>query len=233
MSESQQNFTIKEWSEEDRPREKLLLKGKEALSDAELLAVLIGSGNRTESAVDLCKRILKDNNHKLNSLAKLSIADLINNYKGIGEAKAIAIQASLELGRRRRVEEALITPKITSSVSAFEILNPLIGDLNHEEFWVLFLNNSNYVIGKYKASSGGMTGTIVDTRLIYKKALEASAVSLIIAHNHPSGVLRPSDPDIKITKKIKSAGETLDIKVLDHLIITQQAYFSFADEGLL
>lgn len=233
MSESQQNFTIKEWSEEDRPREKLLLKGKEALSDAELLAILIGSGSRAESAVDLCKRILKDNDQKLNSLAKLSIADLINHYKGIGEAKAISIQASLELGRRRRMEEALFKPKITTSQSAFEIFNPLIGDLNHEEFWVLFLNNSNYVIGKYKTSSGGMTGTVVDTRLIYKRALEVSAVSLIIAHNHPSGVLQPSEPDIRITKKIKSAGETLDIKVLDHLIITQHAYFSFADEGLL
>lgn len=233
MSESQQNFTIKEWSEEDRPREKLLLKGRESLSDAELLAILIGSGSRAESAVDLCKRILKDNHHKLNSLAKLSIADLIKNYKGIGEAKAISIQASLELGRRRRMEEALITPKITSSSTVFEIFNPLIGDLNHEEFWVLFLNNSNHVLAKYKASSGGMTGTVVDVRLIFKKALEVGAIGLILAHNHPSGALRPSDPDIRITKRIKSGGETLDIKVLDHVIVTQQAYYSFADDGLL
>ncbi len=233
MSESQQNFTIKEWSEEDRPREKLLLKGKESLSDAELLAILIGSGSRSESAVDLCRRILKDNHQKLNALAKLSIADLIRNYKGIGEAKAISIQASLELGRRRRMEEALVTPKITSSSSVYEIFHPLTGDLNHEEFWVLFLNNSNLVLGKYKTSSGGMTGTVVDIRLIYKKALEVGAVGIVLAHNHPSGTLRPSDADLSITKRIKAAGETLDIKVLDHLIVTQHAYYSFADEGML
>ena len=232
MSESINKFTIREWSEDDRPREKLLSKGKASLSDAELLAILIGSGSRDESAVDLCKRILKDNSHKLNRLAKLSISDLMQ-YKGIGEAKAISIQAALEIGRRRRLEEALVTPKVTTSRSAYEILQPLLGDLNHEEFWVLMLSNSNHVLQKQQLSIGGMTGTVVDIRILFKKALEANAVAIVIGHNHPSGVLRPSKADETLTKRIKEAGDFLNINLLDHLIVTQQGYLSFADEGLL
>ncbi len=226
------SHSIKAWAESDRPREKLMLKGKAALSDAELIAILIGSGNRTESAVELSKRILAESSHKLNELGRLSVNRLMK-FKGIGEAKAISIVAALELGRRRRGEEALQRSKITSSQSAFEILQPIIADLNHEEFWILYLNNSNKVIRKQQLSKGGITGTLVDVRLTYKMALEIGATSVILAHNHPSGTLKPSLPDKKLTHKLKIAGESLDIKVLDHLIITQNAYFSFADEGIL
>jgi len=225
-------FPISDWSEDDRPREKLMLKGIDALSDAELIAILIGSGSRNESAVDLSKRILASVD-SLNSLAKLSLSQLMN-FKGIGEAKAIAIIAASELGRRRRSEDAAeFVKKITSSKSVFEIMQPIIGELPHEEFWVLFLNNSNKVISKVQLSKGGMTGTIVDTRMIFGFAFETKATGLILCHNHPSGNLQPSNADIEITKKIKIAGELLDVKVLDHLIITETNYYSFVDEGIL
>lgn len=227
------SFSIKSWAEGDRPREKLMLKGKAALSDAELLAILIGSGNREESAVELAQRILSDSKNKLNELGRISVNHLIKNYKGIGEAKAVSIVAALELGRRRRGEEALKRKKITSSKTVFEVLQPVIGDLNHEEFWILYLNNSNKILQKRRLSKGGITGTLVDVRLTYRNALEIGATSLILAHNHPSGTLKPSQPDINLTKKLKNAGESLDIKVLDHLIITQNSYFSFVDEGIL
>lgn len=230
--EEKTSFSIKFWAEDDRPREKLMLKGKAALSDAELLAILIRSGSRDKTAVELAKEILADSDHKLNELGRLSIGQL-TNYKGIGEAKAITIIAALELGRRRRSEEALTRDKITSSQSVYEIMQPIIGDLNHEEFWILYLNNSNKVLRKMQLSKGGITGTLVDVRLTYKNALELGATSVILAHNHPSGTLKPSQPDINLTKKLKTAGKSLDIKVLDHLIITQNAYFSFADEGIL
>jgi len=226
------NFSIKDWSEEDRPREKLNSKGKVSLSDSELLAILIGSGNRNESAVALCKRILASVNNNLNALGKLSVSQL-QEFKGIGEAKAISIVAALELGRRRRVGEKLIFNKITSSKSVFEVMQPILGDLQHEEFWVLFLNNSNTVLSKQQLSKGGITGTLVDVRLLMKKALENGSVALIVCHNHPSGTLKISESDKKITDKIKNAGKALDIKLLDHLIITEQAYVSFADEELL
>ncbi|GGE37654.1 RadC family protein [Psychroflexus planctonicus] len=232
MSASSEYFSIKNWSESDRPREKLLLKGKENLSDAELLAILIGSGSRNESAVSLCKRILKDNEHKINQLAKLDVKQLMQ-YKGIGEAKAISIVAALELGRRRRGEEALQRPKIKSSATVFEVMQPLIGDLPHEEFWVLLLNNSNKIIHKFALSKGGITGTLVDLRLLFKNALAFGCVSLILAHNHPSGNLNPSASDIKLTKQIKEGSLTLDLKLLDHLIITEKSYYSFADEAIL
>src|SRR5699024_3254180 len=160
-----------------------------------------------------------------------SVGQLLK-YKGIGEAKAITIIAALELGRRRRGEEALERKKITSSKSVFEVFQPILGDLNHEEFWILYLNNSNKILRKMQLSKGGITGTLVDVRLTYKNALELGATSVILAHNHPSGTLKPSQPDINLTKKLKTAGESLDIKVLDHLIVTQNAYFSFADEGI-
>ena len=232
MQEKSTSFSIKNWSEDDRPREKLLTKGKSSLSDAELVAILIGSGNRTESAVTLCKRILASVDNNLNALSKLSIKQL-TAFKGIGEAKAISIVSALELGRRRRGEEALEKKKINSSASVFELMQPVIGELEHEEFWIIYLNNSNKVIQKNQLSKGGITGTLVDVRLVLKIALEVGATGLILSHNHPSGTLKPSEADKQITQKLKNAAQSLDIKVLDHLIITENAYFSFADEGIL
>lgn len=227
----QNNFPITHWSEDDKPREKLMLKGKSALSDAELIAILIGSGSRSESAVDLSKRILSSVDNNLNALGKLSISQLMS-FKGIGEAKAISIIAAMELGRRRRVEDAVELIKITSSKKIFEIMQPIIGELPHEEFWIVYLNNSNKVISKSQLSKGGITGTLVDVRLVFKTALEIGATALILCHNHPSGTLIPSDADKQITKKLKVAGDSLEIKVLDHLIVTENNYFSFVDEGI-
>jgi DNA repair protein RadC len=227
-----EKMTIKSWALDDRPREKLIAKGKTALSNAELIAILIGSGNRKESAVALSKRILQNVDGNINQLAKLSLEKLME-FKGIGEAKAISIITALELGKRRQLETALQQPKITSSKAVYDVMQPCIGDLEHEEFWVLFLNNSNKVIEKSQISKGGLTATVVDIRLLFKRALELACVGLIVCHNHPSGKLEPSNADTEITQKIKQAGQTLDIKLLDHLIITQKAYFSFADEGIL
>jgi DNA repair protein RadC len=232
MQEKPASFSIKNWSQDDQPREKLLYKGKAVLSDAELVAILIGSGNRDESAVDLCKRILASVDNNLNALGKLSIKQL-TEFKGIGDAKAITIAAALELGRRRRGEEVIEKKKITSSASVFELMQPVIGELQHEEFWIVYLNNSNKIIQKNQLSKGGITGTLVDVRLVLKNALEFGATGLILAHNHPSGTLKPSEADKQITQKLKNAAESLDIKVLDHLIVTENAYFSFADENIL
>jgi DNA repair protein RadC len=232
MSEKQSSFSIKNWSQDDQPREKLRDKGKAALSDAELVAILIGSGNREESAVKLCQRILASVDNNLTELGKLSIKQLME-FKGIGEAKAITIVAALELGRRRRGEEALNKKKITSSASVFELMQPIIGELPHEEFWIVYLNNSNKVIQKNQLSKGGITGTMVDVRLVLKTALEVGATGIILAHNHPSGTLKPSEADKQLTTKLSVAAKSLDIKVLDHLIITEKAYFSFADENIL
>ncbi|MDD7886416.1 DNA repair protein RadC [Flavivirga sp. 57AJ16] len=232
MQEKLVSFPIKNWSEADRPREKLQYKGKEVLSDAELVAILIGSGNKDESAVALCQRILASVDNNLSELGKLSTIELME-FKGVGEAKAVTIAAAMELGRRRRGGEALEKSKITSSRSAFELMQPIIGELKHEEFWIIYLNNSNKVIQKNQLSKGGITGTLVDVRLVLKNALEVGATGLILAHNHPSGTLRPSDADRQITCKLKKAAQNLDIKVLDHLIITEKSYFSFADESLL
>lgn len=227
----QEAFPITSWAEDDKPREKLMLKGKSVLSDAELIAILIGSGNRNESAVDLSKRILASVDHNLNALGKLSIAQLMT-FNGIGEAKAISIIAAMELGRRRRGEDAVELTKITSSKAVFEVMQPIIGELPHEEFWVLFLNNSNKILFKSQLSKGGMTGTMVDVRIVFKIAFEQNATAIILAHNHPSGKLQASEADIQITKKIKNAGQQLDIPVLDHIIITETGYYSFADEGI-
>ncbi len=223
---------INQWAEDDRPREKFLLKGKSALSDSELLAILIGSGSRNESAVQLCQRILASTNNNLNALGKLSAQQLMQ-FKGIGEAKAITIAAALELGRRRREEEVQELSIITSSKAVFELMQPIIGELPHEEFWVLYLNNSNKVIYKSQISKGGITGTVVDTRIVFKTALEHHAISVVLTHNHPSGKLMASDADKQITKKLQEAGKHLDILVLDHIIVTEINYFSFADEGIL
>ncbi len=232
MQDKPTSFSIKNWADDDKPREKLVQKGRSVLSDAELIAILIGSGSRDESAVELSKRILAFANNNLNELGKLSTKQLMQ-FKGIGEAKAVTIAAALEIGRRRRGEEAQKIAKITSSKSAFDLLQPLMGDLPHEEFWIVYLNNSNKIIHTAQLSKGGITGTLVDVRLVLKRALELSAVALILAHNHPSGTLRPSAADHQITKKLQKASEALDIKVLDHLIITQKDYYSFADEKVL
>jgi len=232
MHEKKSSFSIKDWSQDDQPREKLRDKGKSVLSDAELVAILISSGSREESAVKLCKRILASVDNNLSELGKLSIKQL-TEFKGIGEAKAISIIAALELGRRRRAGEALEKNKISSSSSVYELLQPIIGELPHEEFWILYLNNSNKVIQKNQLSKGGITGTLVDVRLALKLALEVGATGIILAHNHPSGTLKPSEADKQLTLKLSTAAKSLDIKVLDHLIITEKAYFSFADKNLL
>ena len=222
---------INQWAEDDRPREKFLLKGKSSLSDSELLAILIGSGSRNESAVQLCQRILASTNNNLNQLGKISIQQLIE-FKGIGEAKAISIAAALELGRRRRAEETVELKQISSSKAVFEIMQPIIGELPYEEFWILYLNNSNKVIHKAQISKGGITGTVVDSRIIFKTAFEQNATSIILTHNHPSGKLLPSDADIQVTKKVKLAGQQLDVTVIDHIIITETGYYSFNDHGI-
>ncbi|MBC8767574.1 DNA repair protein RadC [Arenibacter sp. BSSL-BM3] len=232
MQHKPSSFSIKNWSDDDKPREKLVQKGKSHLSDAELIAILIGSGSRNESAVELSKRILASVHNNLNELGKLSIKQLMQ-FKGIGEAKAVSIAAALEIGRRRRGEEAQKITKISSSKNVFELLQPKMGELPHEEFWIVFLNNSNSVLQAGQLSKGGITGTLVDVRLVLKQALELGAVGLILAHNHPSGTLKPSEADKQITRKLKVASEALDIKVLDHIIITQKEYFSFADENIL
>ncbi|MEW7279909.1 DNA repair protein RadC [Aquimarina sp. 2201CG1-2-11] len=232
MKEPKPVFSIKEWNENDRPREKLIAKGKNALTDAELIALLIGSGNKEESAVALSKRVLASVDNNINELGKLSLKQLMK-FKGIGEAKAITIIAALELGRRRKEEKVQVIPKISCSSDAFHLLQPIMGDLDHEEFWVLFLNNRNKIIQKKQISIGGKTGTLVDVRIIFKAALEYGATKLVLGHNHPGGSLTPSESDIKITQKIKQAGLTLDIGLLDHLIITEKGYFSFADKMIL
>lgn len=232
MQDKPTSFSIKHWSDDDKPREKLVQKGKSVLSDAELIAILIGSGSRDESAVELSKRILASVNNNLNELGKLSIKQLMQ-FKGIGEAKAVTIAAALEIGRRRRGEDAQKITKISSSKDVFELLQPHLGELPHEEFWIVYLNNSNKVIHMAQLSKGGITGTLVDVRLVMKQALELGAVGLILAHNHPSGGLRPSNADKQLTQKLKNAALALDIKILDHLIITQKDYFSFADQSIL
>lgn len=232
MEDYKGNLTIKNWNEDDRPREKLILKGKIALSDAELVAILIGSGNREESAVQLSQRILASIKNNLKELGRLTVEDLIK-FKGIGDAKAISIITALELGRRRALEAALEKPKITDSRSVFNVMQPIIGELAHEEFWIVYLNNANKIQLKTQLSKGGITGTLVDTRLVFKRAIELSSTGIILCHNHPSGTLKPSSSDINLTKKIRQGGEVLDVKVLDHLIITEKDYFSFADENML
>ncbi|MGE0090242.1 MAG: DNA repair protein RadC [Bacteroidales bacterium] len=226
------NLKIKDWAVEDRPREKLLKKGIASLSDAELIAILIGTGTRNESAVELAKKVLKNANNNLNELGKLEIKEL-QKSKGIGEAKAIIITAALELGRRRKGTNIIEKQKISSSNDVFEIFQPLLGDLPHEEFWILLLNRSNKIIDRFKISQGGISGTVIDARLILKAAIEKLASSIILCHNHPSGNKMPSDADDSVTKKLVDGGKLLDIKVLDHLIISDTQFFSYADEGKL
>lgn len=225
-------IAIKHWNEADQPREKLALKGKHTLSDAELLAILIGSGSRNESAVALCQRILHDVHYNLNDLGKVSIEQL-QQYKGIGMAKAITIVAALELGRRRQRAEIPEKPTIRSSRDAYRAIAPTLVDLPHEEFWILLLNRANQVTKRVRISEGGTSGTLVDAKKVYRYALEGQASALILSHNHPSGNLKPSDADIRITRKLIDAGKVLDITVLDHIIVSERGYTSLADEGLM
>jgi DNA repair protein RadC len=222
---------LKEWAQEDRPREKLLLKGKASLSDAELLGIIIGTGIRKMTAVDLAMQILKHVNNDLSQLARLSVKDL-SKFKGIGEAKAINIVSALELGRRRK-NEIHSQPIIRTSKHIYEYISPIFADLGHEEFWVLLLNRQNKVLKAEKISSGGIHGTVVDSKMLYKIAIDNLASGVILCHNHPSGSLKPSDADIKVTEKIIKGAEILDLNVLDHIIFSDEGYFSFNDNGLL
>ena len=225
-------ITIKSWAEEDRPREKLLVHGRRSLSDAELIAILIGSGNRQESAVELSKRILLSHSNDLDRLAKLSVQDL-SKFNGIGEAKAIAIIAALELGRRKN--DSCIPDKVQvgNSRDVYKALLPMFSDLTHEEFWIVLLNRANKITSKHLISKGGQAGTVADPKIIFNTVLQYQAASVILAHNHPSGNLKPSSADISLTNKLVAAGKLLDVSVLDHLIITDKDYYSFADEGLM
>jgi len=224
-------ITIKSWAEEDRPREKLSQQGRRSLSDAELIAILIGSGNRNESAVELSKRILHTCDNDLNQLARLSIAEL-SGFKGIGEAKAISIIAALELGRRRKETLPAERVQVSTSIDVYQAIISQFKDLNHEEFWILLLNRANKITSRHLVSKGGQAGTIADPKIIFNIALQNHAASVILAHNHPSGNLKPSNADLELTQKLRSAGQFLDIPVLDHLIITDQGFLSFADEGI-
>lgn len=232
MEGDDQHLNIKNWAAQDRPREKLLLKGTSALSDAELMAILIGSGTAKLSAVELSKKVLQQVGNDLNELARLSVKDLMK-IKGIGEAKALTIIAALELGRRRKEKAIDDKPKIASSREAYDLLKENLMDLPHEEFWVLLMNRANKVIKKKRVSEGGVSGTVADPKIIYKLALDELASGVIVAHNHPSGNLTASQSDIELTRKLKEAGKFLEIQLLDHLIIAGKNYYSFADAGLI
>lgn len=233
MNNTYNKLKITDWAEEDRPREKMRLKGISSLSDAELLAILIGSGNKDETAVELSQRILHSVNNNLNSLGKLEINELIRNFKGIGEAKAITIVSALELGKRRKLTEKEKLVSIHSSTNVFDIFQPVLGDLRHEECWALLLNRANKIIKKIQVSIGGVSGTLIDIRIIVKEAIENLASGIILIHNHPSGNTKPSNEDNNITTKLKNACLLLDIELLDHIIISDDNYFSYKDHMCL
>jgi DNA repair protein RadC len=232
MIPKKHSAAIKNWDVSDRPREKMSSQGISVLSNAELIAILIGSGNKEESALVLAKRILSQCQHRLHDLSQLNMEQL-QQFKGIGAAKACSIVTALELGKRSVSEKGIKQEKITCSRDAFDLMRPQIGTLKHEEFWVLYLNNSNKILKKIQLSKGGMKGTVVDVRMVFKNALELFATGLVLCHNHPSGSIDPSFQDKQITQKLQRAGETMDIKILDHLIITEKAYFSFTDAQLI
>ena len=225
-------MSIKFLAEDDRPREKFLLKGKSALSDSELLAIILGSGNNEDSAVELARKILASVDYNWQKLSKLSIKDLMK-FKGIGEAKASSVDAALEIGRRKAAQEIPEKEKVTSVNDLYKIFSQYLSDLQTEEFWAIFLDQKNHVIYKTQISKGGISGTLVDVRVIFRIAIEHLATSVVVAHNHPTGNLTPSQPDISITRRIKEAGYLLDIKLLDHLIIGENSFFSFSEQGLL
>lgn len=231
MKTYEENNSIKFWAEEERPREKLVLKGKGVLTNAELIAILIGSGTRTLSAVELSKQLLKLASNNLVELTKMSVTDL-QQVKGIGEAKAISIVAALELGKRRRSEEALERRKVSNSKDVFEYMQITLSDTPYESFWILLLNRANRVLRPVKVSEGGMTGTVADPKRIFKTAIDAKAASIILCHNHPSGSVKPSESDYKLTKKLKDSGEILQLPILDHVIMGDNNFFSFADAGV-
>lgn len=224
--------TIKQWAEDDRPREKMLLKGKSVLSDAELIAILLGSGTQSRSALDVAQDLLQSCDNCLDLLGKKSLSEL-QKVKGIGIAKAIALSAAIELGKRRQTFSKKEQARITSSQVAYDLLRYDFQELAHEEFYVLYLNRGNFVIKKQQISIGGMAGTIADGKIIFKAALEFNACGIILAHNHPSGRLVPSEPDKRLTRQLKEFAKLIDIEVLDHLILSDQGYYSFADEGIL
>jgi DNA repair protein RadC len=226
------SIAISAWAEEDRPREKLILKGKQSLSDAELIAILLGSGSRGESAVALARRILNAADNNLHELGKCSVKAL-QQHRGMGEAKAVAIIAALELGRRRQTSDPRERPAVNSSRDAFNAIGPLISDMQHEEFWLLILNRANEIISRKQLSIGGASGTVVDIKIALKVVMDTGGTAFIAIHNHPSGSLRPSQADIDLTKKLKQAGQLLDLPLLDHLIVSERGYYSFADEGVL
>ncbi len=228
----QKRISIHQWAEEDRPREKLLLKGRSVLSDAELIAILIGSGTTSLSAVDVAKNVLHLAGNDLNALAKLSVKEL-TEADGIGEARAITIISALELGRRRKESEPVKKPRITCSTDIYNLMKPDLLDLPIEEFWIISLNRANMVIRKTKISGGGVSGTVADPKVIFKAALDHLASAIVLVHNHPSGNLTPSQADRDLTRKVKEAGQLLDMPVLDHVIFTDHGYVSFADEGWL
>lgn len=227
-----QHLSIKEWAEDDRPREKLLLKGKQALSDAELMAILLGSGSRNETAVQLAQRILKDNNNNLYEVSRLSVEGL-QKFKGVGEAKALAIVAALELGRRKKEADCPEHTVIRSSADAYKHMASRLSDLPHEEFWILLLNRAHKVTKTELVSRGGVSGTVADVRMMLKSAVESLSSAIVLAHNHPSGNTRPSDADIQLTKKVREAAALFDIQLLDHIIVGEGCYYSFTDEGLI
>lgn len=231
MNNSTQKLRITDSAEEDRPREKLLMKGVQTLSDAELLAILIGSGNKNETAVELSQRILHFVKNNLNSLGRLSINELINNFNGIGEAKAITIIAALELGRRRKDSEREKMAQIKSSIDIFNLFQPILGDLPHEESWILLLNSANKIIKRLQVSKGGLNGITIDIRMIMKESIESLATGIILVHNHPSGNLTPSREDDDITTKLSVASSFVDIQMIDHVIITDDGFYSYKDEN--
>ncbi len=233
MSLDGKYLTIREWSEEDRPREKMLLKGSSSLSDAELLAILIGSGNKNESAVDLAKRIMSECHHNLNELARLGVNDLQKKFKGIGAARAVAITAALELGRRRKTKEVIERTRIKSSSDLCELFEPQVVDLDYEEFWVALLDAGNRVLDIRRLTQGGIRHTVVDVQMLLKMAIEKSCTSVAVAHNHPSGQNIPSREDEKITQRIKIGCEAIGVRFIDHIIIARGKYYSFCDEGKL
>ncbi|RLD57599.1 MAG: hypothetical protein DRI97_05015 [Bacteroidetes bacterium] len=232
MTDYHKNIPIRLWAEDDRPREKLQMKGKRALSNAELIAILIGTGTKEHTAVELSKHILKAAGGKLKELSRLSVADLMKN-KGIGEAKAVSLIAALELANRSGSEQGLARKKVSSSRDVYAFFKPLLQDSSYEEFWIMLLNRGNKIINSICISQGGLSGTVADPKKIFKTGLEQYAASLILCHNHPSGNIKPSESDIRLTQKLKKAGSFLDLPVIDHIILGDDSYFSFADEGLL
>lgn len=231
QTEESRRLTIRQWAEDDRPREKMLKKGQQSLSDAELLAILIGSGNKEESAVELSRRILQECSNNLNELARLSVAELCRQFKGIGEAKAITIKAALELGNRRKANAAIERKCIRNSSELFDVFEPIMADLPHEELWVALLNGANKVMEVKRLTQGGTRSTVVDVPMLLRLALERSAAAIAIAHNHPSGQCRPSREDHSITRQTKAGCEAIGIRFLDHLIVAGGTYYSFMDNG--